>query len=491
MNMAKNSIRKDTIWLSISKVTTLVLSTVCVMLLSRIRTLREYGTYSQIIMVTTLVSTLFILGLPNSINYFLAKSKNKSDEKSFITLYYTINCVVSIIVGILLVLGKTIVCKYFNNSDIANYWYFLLLYPFVLLTTESLSNVLVFYSKTTTLTFYNLIHIVVTLVCIVATFYLKMPFSIYMALFLVCEIVFAVITHFIAFRVVGGFAKLPNAKFLKTLFAFSVPIGLAYSVGTLTSGLDKLMISHWYSTEEYAIYSNAAKELPLSIIATASITVIMPRATKLIGDNQGKQAVFLWKTSFSFNYILMCLMVFGIVCFAPDIMTILYSSKYLPGLDVFRIYVLIMLIRSTSFGMLLIASGKTRLVMLNSVFVLIANVGLNFLFYHLFGFIGPAIASVCASVLEMSILVILTSKHFNVKIREMIPFKTIIVSTFANLFFLRFFSMLKEALVLEQFLFEIGESLFLGVLWTILYGMCMWALIKKQWRLLGANNEIN
>lgn len=485
----KNSIRKDTIWLSISKVTTLVLSTACIMLLSRIRTLHEYGTYSQIIMATTLISTLFIMGLPNSINYFLAKSKDKSDRRAFITLYYTINCVVSIIVGVLLVVGKSLICKYFNNSEIANYWYFLLLYPFVLLTTESLSNVLVFYSKTTTLTFYNLIHIVVTLTCIVATFYLKFTFSSYMAIFLICEIFFAVITHIIVFRTVGGFSRMPNAKFLKTLFAFSVPIGLAYSVGTLTSGLDKLMISHWYSTEQYAIYSNAAKELPLSIIATASITVIMPRATKMIGDNNGKQAVFLWKTSFAFNYILMCLMVFGIICFAPDIMTILYSSKYLPGLDVFRIYVLIMLIRSTSFGMLLIASGKTRLVMFNSVFVLIANVGLNFLFYFFFGFIGPAIASVCASVLEMSVLVLFTSKHFRVRVRDMIPFKTIIVSTFVNLFFFRLFSMLKETFAFERFLFEIGESLLLGGLWTVFYGLIMWRLIKQQWRLLGANNE--
>jgi len=65
------------------------------MLLSRFRTLEEYGTYSQLLMVINIATTFFMLGLPNSINFFLARAENNNERQKFLSVYYTLSTVLS------------------------------------------------------------------------------------------------------------------------------------------------------------------------------------------------------------------------------------------------------------------------------------------------------------------------------------------------------------------------------------------------------------
>lgn len=67
-----NTVGKNAVVLTASKIITTSISLASVMLLSRFRTLEEYGTYSQTLLVINLATALFMLGLPNSTNYFLA-----------------------------------------------------------------------------------------------------------------------------------------------------------------------------------------------------------------------------------------------------------------------------------------------------------------------------------------------------------------------------------------------------------------------------------
>ena len=68
MNKSR-SLGSDALQLTMSKMVVLLISMVTGMLLSRFRSFEEYGTYSQIIMVITLATTIVMMGLPNSLNY--------------------------------------------------------------------------------------------------------------------------------------------------------------------------------------------------------------------------------------------------------------------------------------------------------------------------------------------------------------------------------------------------------------------------------------
>ena len=79
--LGKSSAGGDVIYLTVSRIGVSLIGLATSMLLARFRTLDEYGTYSQIIMVTDLVATILLLGLPNSINYFLAKAETVKEKQ--------------------------------------------------------------------------------------------------------------------------------------------------------------------------------------------------------------------------------------------------------------------------------------------------------------------------------------------------------------------------------------------------------------------------
>ena len=68
-----SSLSKSAFWLTVSKIATTAINMLVVMLLSRFRTLEEYGIYSQINIINTVVTSITAIGLPTGINYFLNK----------------------------------------------------------------------------------------------------------------------------------------------------------------------------------------------------------------------------------------------------------------------------------------------------------------------------------------------------------------------------------------------------------------------------------
>ena len=125
----------------------------------------------------------------------------------------------------------------------------------------------------------------------------------------------------------------------------------------------------------------------------------------------------LWGYSITLSYIFISLVSFGVFTYATDVMTLLYSSKYISGSNVFRIYTLVLLLRVTYFGMILNSKGKTKFIFYSSLLSLILNLVLNYIFYKLFGFIEPAIATLLSIAIVQFAQLIATSKIVNITIK--------------------------------------------------------------------------
>jgi len=81
----KSTIASNRLKLTTSKLITMMISMITAMLLSRFRTLKEYGTYSQLLLVINLFTTIFMLELPNSVNFFLARAENDEEKQKFLS----------------------------------------------------------------------------------------------------------------------------------------------------------------------------------------------------------------------------------------------------------------------------------------------------------------------------------------------------------------------------------------------------------------------
>ena len=103
-------------------------------------------------------------------------------------------------------------------------------------------------------------------------------------------------------RIAGGMKFLIDWKLIKAIFAFSIPMGLASSVGTLNGELDKLIIGKFFSTEEYAIFANASKTLPVTILATSLTAVLLPKIVRLLKEKRYDEVVSIWGSSINISF---------------------------------------------------------------------------------------------------------------------------------------------------------------------------------------------
>lgn len=482
----RSSIGADAVRLTLSKVITLGISLATSMLLSRFRTLEEYGTYSQMLLTINLVTSLLMLGLPNSINYFIGRADTNEEKKSFLSVYYSLSTLLSAIIGVVLVLAVPIIEKYFHNDLISTFWYFLALFPWTSIVNSSLENVLVAYQKTRFLMVYRLIHSATTLGILILVQFLGYGFTPFLVFYTLSCCIFAVSVYVISFKINNGLFISFDRAIIKSLLIFSIPIGLSSVVGTLNTEIDKLLIGYLLNTEQLAIYTNAAKELPLSIVATSITAVLLPRLSSMIKKGKSEEAVRLWRYASELAFIIIALIVFGIFTYAEDVVTILYSEKYLPGVNVFRVYTLNLLLRITYFGIILNASGNTKKILLCSILSLGLNIVLNPLFYWLFGMIGPAIATFIAILAIQLIQLKMTTKIVGTSFGEIFPWHGIGKMLLINLLFAGVFWMIKRILRMELYVGSIVESVMLGVVWAILYFACFRNKIMRTWKLLNS-----
>lgn len=480
--MAENhSLGKDALQLTLSKMIVLVISMITGMLLSRFRSVEEYGTYSQIIMAITIATTIVMMGLPNSLNYFLAKADSDSERKHFLSVYYSSSTVLSLFVGLILVCLTPILVSYFKNPFISNFAYFLAIFPWTKIICASVENILVVYKKTKLITVYRILNSVALLGIILLVQLMRWSFGVYMLLYLLVEIIFSLWVYIIAYGCAGNISISFDFELIKKIFTFSIPLGLASMVGTLNVELDKFVIGGMMDTESLAIYTNASKEMPVTIVATSITAVLMPQMVKLIKNGQKTDAVRLWGDATEISFIIICFISFVLVVFAPEVITVLYSDKYIAGTSVFRVYSLILLLRCTYFGMILNTTGHTKFIFYSSLGSLALNFLLNYAFYFLFGFIGPAIASLTAQLLINLFQIIWSAKLIKIPFKNIFPWKSLLIILFLNSLIAGIFWALKNVFITGNILNDILVTAILGVLWFLTCFLLQIKRLKRKW----------
>lgn len=484
--MNKNTVGKDAATLTVAKIITTLIGLVSTMLLSRFRTLEEYGTYSQILIVITIAISVFTLGLPNSTNYFLARAEGQQERRQFLSVYYSLNTILCLLIGVALALSVPAIVAYFDNSLIRDFMYFLEFLPWTVVIISSISNVLVVYGQTKKLTLFNTVNACTTLASILIVQLFHWSFREFMFLYLVGQFGMMLWVYIMVWNLEKSLRFWFDKQLIKTIFQYSIPIGLASITGTISIEIDKLMVGKLFDTESLAIYTNAGKELPLTIVAASLTAVLLPQLARLLKNNKIQEAIDLWGESIELSYIILAFCVTACIVFAPQIITVLYSEKYLSGTNVFRIYSMVLLLRVTYFGILLNSIGRTKFIFYCSLASLGLNVLLNYLLYLSFGFVGPAIATFCSISLVNILQLYVTGKVIGIKLKKLFPWEKLFQYSLINVAWGTSCYTIIKALHLGTSMKDILICIIMGCCVTALYFWAVRNNIKLCWR--GLNN---
>jgi O-antigen/teichoic acid export membrane protein len=390
----------------------------------------------------------------------------------------------SITVGVVLVAITPLLEVYFKNELISSFWYFMATYPWTRVIMSGTENLLIAYNKSNMLMAFKVANSVLLLAIILIIQLVGGTFTQYIILFLGVEVAFTLWTYFVAKRNAKKLRISLNKELIKTIFKFSLPIGFASVVGTINIELDKLVITSMLSTEDLAIYTNASKELPVTIIATSTTAVLLPQVVKLLHNDQKEEAVNLWKSATTISFAIISFIAVACFVFAPEVIEVMYSAKYLPGVSVFRVYCVVLFCRCTYFGMILNATGKTKFILYCSIGTLALNLSLNYVFFTILGFIGPAVATLIATTLMKVLQLIYTAKMVKMPFSKVFPWKNCGLLILFNCLCGAAMCFIKSFVESRWEINSIICAVVLGIVWFGFFVVIMFKPLKKQWTLL-------
>lgn len=484
---AMKNIGKKSLVLSICNITTVVITMIISMFIARYRTLEENGTYSQILLIINTVISFAVLGIPNSITYFLGKATNRLDKNRYVRTYYTAMFLICAIVGVVLYALAPCIAEYYENESLMKLRYVFLVLPLFLQFTSTISDVLISFEKVWLLMGYRIIYSISLLGINILMVILKWDFLKYMFIYLCTLFVLTIIVYIIV-NTKLGVKKIIYIDFhlLSEILKFAIPMGIATVVGTLSIEFDKLFISAKFSTEVLGMYNYMAKELPIVVITSSVTSILLPTIAGMMGKGKKDDALELWKQSTIITFSITAFFVCGVFTYAPQVIKILYSAKYLSGITIFRIYTLSLLLRFTYFGLFFNCTGNSKKAMKYSIYGLCLNICLNFVFYYFFGIIGPAIATVVSLYIATFLQLKGTSKLLNRRIGEMLPWREFVQIIILNVFLALLFYFLQRVIKFDFVIGDCAEAVLLAGVWFAAYWILWGRKLKNVWKALNS-----
>lgn len=424
----------DAILLMFIKLVTIVLGLAVTRLLSEFLSVYDYGTYSQILLIVSTVTSLTILGMMDGVNYFYCSEADPKKRESYISTIFALQCVISAAAGCVVMLLSAPLCTHFDNPDVAGLLIFAAALPLLQNLLSMLQILLVSVGKARLLALRNLVVSVLRLAVVVLVVTVARNVAVILATTLVLDVAQVALFGIIlrknncSIRV-----KSIDLRLFKKIFRYCAPMAVFTVVSTLNRDLDKYLIALMTDTETLAVYSNASKVLPFDIIMTSFTTVLIPEITRLVAMGEREKAVSIYRVFLEIAYISTGILCCAALTVSPQLMQLLYSQKYASGLTIFCIYILVDLLRFTNITLILSAAGKTKALMLLAIGALAANAGLNVVLYQWIGLPGPAVATLLTTI-GMGLLILhMGAKELNSKLHRFFDLKFLLLFTAESL----------------------------------------------------------
>lgn len=475
----------DAALLMFIKLVTMTLGLVVTRLLSQYFSYQDYGTYSQIILLVNTVTSITIFGMVDGINFFNCRERDPQKREAYLSTIFTLQCMVSAAGGCVVMLLSGPICTHFHNEAVAPLLIFAAILPMLQNLISMIQVLVVSVGKARLLAFRNLIISLVRLAVVLVVISFVRNVALILLMTVIMDV--AQLALFALMLRRNGCPlglKAVDFRLVREIFHYCAPMAVYLVVSTLNRDLDKYLVGMMTDTETLAVYSNASKPLPFDIVMTSFTTVLVPEITRQVAAGKKEQVVELYKAFLEFTYIATGILCCAALAASPPLMKLLYSDKYLSGLTIFILYILVDLLRFTNITLLLAAAGKTRYLMYLSFGTLGANAVLNVVLYRWMGLPGPAVATLLVTLVSGLLILYLSAKVLDSKLRKLFDLKCLAV-------FLTVSTALTLGLYRLQKWLTAKELHYVAVLFITggAYGLVMAALYGK--RLLRAMKNMN
>ncbi|MGH2607740.1 MAG: lipopolysaccharide biosynthesis protein [Tepidiformaceae bacterium] len=332
--------------------------------LVRLLTKDDYGSFLQIALICQLAAALLVLGLPHSLLYLVPRAE-QTFRKRLIVAAGRLIFALAIPGGIALALSGPLLSRAFNNPLLARLGTTIGVYVLVYSIDRMVEPALLALGKAGSA---GVVAAVSAALFVVATLVPAwMGWGLQAMYGGVILVTVARLFYFGASlaRLPGqGYGDRPAGFSNRSVLAFAIPMGFSAMATQYNRFLDGVMVSFLFTPAEYAVYARGAFELPLiDLVPYTLANVVLPRLVETW--KSGDRAGFLALWSRLIRVSALCLVPAFAFClmFADEIIVTLFSQEYRQSVPVFLVYLLSLPLRLTSFAIFLQAIGDSRAIL--------------------------------------------------------------------------------------------------------------------------------
>ncbi|MEF3694328.1 MAG: oligosaccharide flippase family protein [Candidatus Cloacimonadota bacterium] len=451
--------------------------------LARVLSQSDYGSYRQLFLIYTTLSTILLLGLPQSMLYFIPKLSDEAQRRRFIARSVDLVSLLALIMTITILIFRPLISKAFSNPQLYPLLIVFAFYPLYMFVSQIYSAIMMGRKQADKVVKFSIFSMATDLVLILGTAVLIRKLE-----YIVLGLMIAAFAQWLYARISlrrEGSAYEFNWDEYKRQFKYSLPIGLSSIIGILAVQLDKIVISGYFNPAQYAVFAVGAMELPfIGILVNSVYSVVLPAMSSSDSPDDLAQ---LYRGAVRKNALLVFPLAVLFFVLASDVMSFLYSVRYEGAAVFFRIYLLTLPIRVGIFGMIFQAANRTKYIMQNSILTLLANLALNLILVNTgLKMQGPAIATVVVTYLSAVIYLWLIHFRLGYSLRKMFPTEQLIRTLFASL--------LAGAIVYPFLLLidlQLVRLIVVPLLFLILYlGLAYWSKALLAYDLISMSNGL-
>ncbi len=229
-------------------------------------------------------------------------------------------------------------------------------------------------------------------------------------------------------RLPHQFADPGRSALLWEQLVFVLPVTLTSVVDSLSSYLDRLLVAHLFDAASMALYTNGAIELPfIGVLIGAILPVLLPHLAEQLAAGRKEEAHAVWGRAVRKVALILVGLFWLFLWIAEDFVVLLFSERYRESARFFRIYLLLLPLRSIAFMPVLYALGQARVVLVGAVADLVLNLAfsLAFILWAGWGMAGAAWGTVVATMIQALFYLESIRRAMNLPWSRLLPWRTL------------------------------------------------------------------
>ncbi|MBM9538520.1 oligosaccharide flippase family protein, partial [Desulfobulbus alkaliphilus] len=425
--MKSDSLTKQASLLMAGRILSMPLTFLVPIVLVRVFTVEEFGVYKQLFMIFYVILPIVDLGISQSLFYFMPKYAEYRDRILSQTFLFQIPIILGLTI-IFFVFSQEIGSLFSGDGGtLADYIPLLGIFALLWHLSNILENILIVEKKAFqagAVTFFSesLRAIVSMVIGLLGGSLEHLMMGLVGTAILRCAFMGWYLQRTMRF----SFQL--NGSLVYSQLSYSLPFGLAIIVNTLVLFSHQYIVSISTGPADFAIYAVGCFSLPVfAIVVDSLVKVSLVRMSE--ATNQANSSVIIsqiiYDTIRKLWIIFFPIFVFLFVV-SEEMIVLLFTENYRDSVSIFRVFIFSIPLYALLLQHVPRVFSMTYFILFNNTFFLILSIFNCFIFYKLFGLLGPALGFVFSNFVWRIIFLIKCKKILKVNIVNLIPLAQIL-----------------------------------------------------------------